>query len=157
MGPKSQLRSLSQFDESIVHVSFRGRRLVMLNRMLAHEPLIGRLAHLERDCPNNRFIHAIARVLVKVRRRLQPKSRRKFLRSVRMGCFFTSDAIRLRSILAHSLWLCGRRPGFRADGRSLRSFPVDDLPSFQTVYNNSHCLHIQVTHVGPYTPSDPNP
>src|SRR5882757_5613754 len=27
----------------------------------------------------------------------------------------------------------------------------------QTVYNNSHCLHIQVMHVGPYAPSNSDP
>src|SRR5580692_2050419 len=42
------------------------------------------------------------------------------------------------------------------EGRSWVFF-VPTCQASKTVYNNSHCLHIQVTHVGPYTPSDSNP
>jgi hypothetical protein len=62
------------------------------------------------------------------------------------------------------LFLDGARtgsPGFVHAKRVLSTgsegFFIMTCQDLQTVYNNSHCLHIQVTHVGPYAPSDPNP
>jgi hypothetical protein len=55
--------------------------------------------------------------------------------------------------------LRGEVPARQKWGRQTADAGADDgtCQRSQTVYNNSHWLHIQVMHVGPYAPSNSDP